>query len=193
MDPRVRVSMNLWGAPPLSGKAYLDYRAARPVDTTVGIALSLTLPLGEYLPGRLINLGANRFVLRTQLGVLHQRGPWQFELTGTVSFFQDNDEFYGNTLLEQEPQGFLQAHVIRSFARGAWASLSSGYSFGGESKINGLSKNNAERTRYFALSLGMPLNRQQSLKLTYVNADTNILLGSSSDSLLLSWSLAWSR
>lgn len=193
LDPRIRLSMNLYGAPPLAGDAFMQYRAQHPVDTTVGVAVSVTLPLGEYYPERLINLGSNRYVVRTQLGVLHQRGPWQFELTGTVSFYQDNDEFFGGTRLEQDPLGFLQAHVIRAFARGMWASVSGGYSYGGESQIDGVPKNNDERTRYFALSFGMPVTRQQSLKLTYVNADTNILLGSSSDSLVLSWSFAWSN
>jgi hypothetical protein len=192
MDPRIRFSVNLLGAPPLSGKAFMDYRAARPVYTTLGAAVALVLPLGEYFPERLINLGQNRYIVRTQLGVLHQRGPWQFELTGTISFYQDNDEFFGGTQLQQDPLGFVQAHLIRTFARGIWASVSGGYSYGGESRIDGVPKNNDERTRYFALSLGMPLTRQSSVKLAYVNADTNILLGSSSDSLLLSWALAWS-
>ena len=192
MDPRIRLSMNLYGAPPLTGQAFMQYHAQHPVTTTVGVALSVTLPLGEYYADRLINLGANRYVVRPQLGVLHQRGPWQFELTGSLSFYEDNDEFFANTLLEQEPLGFLQAHAIRSFARGMWGSVSAGYSYGGESEIDGVPKENDERTRFFALSFGMPVTRQQSLKLTYVNADTNVLLGTSSDSLVLSWSLAWS-
>jgi hypothetical protein len=50
---------------------------------------------------------------------------------------------------------------------------------------------NDDRTKYFALSFGMPISRQQSMKLTYVNADTNVVIGSSSDSLILSWSMNW--
>jgi hypothetical protein len=192
-DPRIRLSMNLWGAPPLSGAAFMEYRAKHPVSTTIGAALSVTLPLGEYFPDRLINLGGNRYILRGQLGALHQRGPWQFELTTTVSWFEENDEFFGGTRLEQEPLWFLQGHVIRSFARGMWGSLSGGFSYGGESEINGVPKENDERTRYFALSWGMPLTRQQSIKIAYVNAETNVLLGSSSDNLLFSWSLAWAH
>ena len=192
MDPRIRFSMNLLGAPPLSGQSYMEYQSEHATSTTLGAAVSLTLPLGEYYPDRLINLGQNRYIVRTQLGVLHRRGPWQFELTGSVSFYEDNDEFFGGTRLEQDPLGFLQAHVIRSFSRGRWASISGGYSYGGESQIDGIPKENDERTRFLALSVGMPLNRTQSIKLTYVNAETNVILGSSSDSLLLSWSLAWS-
>jgi hypothetical protein len=74
-----------------------------------------------------------------------------------------------------------------------WGSLSGGFSYGGESEINGVPKENDERTRYFALSWGMPLTRRQSIKIAYVNAETNVLLGSSSDNLLFSWSLAWAH
>lgn len=192
LDPRIRFSMSLWGAPPLRGQAYLDYRDENPVTTTVGAAVSLTLPLGEYFPDRLINLGQNRYVLRTQLGVLHQRGPWQFELTGTISLYGDNDDFYGGATRAQDPMGFLQGHVIRALARGAWVSVSGGYSHGGTSTINGVSKQDDQRTRYFAASLGMSLGRQQSIRLSYVKAETNVLVGSNSDSLLFSWSTSWS-
>jgi hypothetical protein len=190
-DPSIRVSMNLYGAPPLKGIKYVQYRASHPVTTTVGAAISLVLPLGEYYPERLINLGNNRYVLRSQLGVLHQRGPWQFEVTTTVSFYQDNDEFFGNTQLEQDPLWFFQGHVIRSFKRGMWASLSSGFSYAGETQINGVPKHNDDRTRYVSLSFGMPITRQQSVKITWINADTNVVIGSSSDTLVLGWTLNW--
>ena len=190
-DPSIRVSMNLYGAPPLKGMKFVRYRASHPVTTTVGAALSLTLPFGEYYPERLINLGNNRYVLRSQLGVLHQRGPWQFEVTTTLSFYEDNDEFFGGTRLEQDPLWFLQGHVIRSFKRGMWASFSTGYSYAGETQINGVPKNNDDRTRYVSLSFGMPITTQQSMKITWINADTNVLIGSSSDSLVLGWSMNW--
>jgi hypothetical protein len=190
-DPFVRLSMNLYGAPPLRAAGYAQYRMKHPVSTTVGAALAVTLPLGEYYSERLINLGANRWVVRPQLGVLHQRGPWQFEVTTTLSLYQDNDEFYAGTRLEQEPLWFVQGHVIRSFARNMWVSLSGGYSFGGNAEINDLPKDNADRTRYFSLSWGMPLTLQQSIKFAYVNADTNVPVGSSSESLVFSWSLSW--
>jgi hypothetical protein len=170
---------------------FVRYRASHPVTTTVGAALSLTLPWGEYYSTRLINLGNNRYVLRAQLGVLHQRGPWQFEVTTTASFYQDNDEFFANSQLEQDPQWFFQGHVIRSFKRGMWASVSSGFSYAGETQINGVPKNNDDRTRYLSLSFGMPINNQQAVKITWVSADTNVVIGSSSDTLALGWTFNW--
>ena len=57
MDPRLRFSMNLYGAPPLKGKEYVQYRREHPVDTTIGVGVQVQLPLGDYNNTNLINLG----------------------------------------------------------------------------------------------------------------------------------------
>ena len=72
----------------------------------------MNVPLGQYNSDWLINLGSNRYVIRPQLGVLHQRRSWQFEVTGSLFLFQDNDEFWLGTRLEQDPLWFVQGHVI---------------------------------------------------------------------------------
>lgn len=190
-DPHIRVSMNLYGAPPVSGRAFLQYRQNNPVNTTVGIALGIGLPLGQYNSEWLINLGSNRYVVRPQLGLLHQRDKWQFEVTGSLLLFQDNDEFWQGTRLEQDPLWFLQGHVIRSFKPGWWASASVGYAHGGEAHVNDVPKNNDARSSYLALSLGMPVSARQALKFTYVTADTHVRAGADTRSLLVAWSVNW--
>jgi len=190
-DPTVRLSMNLYGAPPLSGKEFMQYRQNNPVNTTVGAAIDIGIPLGQYNSEWLLNLGSNRYVVRPQLGVLHQRHNWQFELTGSVFLFQDNDEFWKGTQLEQDPLWFLQGHVIYGFKSGWWTSVSGGYAYGGESSINGVPKNNDARSTYWALSLGVPLSRRQALKVSYVQADTHVRVGADTKSLLIAWSVNW--
>jgi hypothetical protein len=192
-DPRLRLSMLLYGAPPLSGSEYMQYRAQHPVATTIGAAVTMVLPWGEYFPDRLINLGGNRYVIRPSLGLLHRRGPWEFECTTSLSFYQDNDEYFGNSRMERDPLWFLQGHVTRDLARGQWLTLSGGFSYDGEFYLNGVSLDYSERTSYVSVGWGMALTRQQSIRVAYIKADTQVVLGSSSDNLLLSWSLAWSR
>jgi hypothetical protein len=85
-DPRLRLSVNFIGAPALKGKAYQTFRASNPVNTVVGAALSVTLPFGDYNDERLLNLGQNRLIFRPQLGVVHTRGHWSYELPAR-SFF----------------------------------------------------------------------------------------------------------
>lgn len=192
-DPTLRFSVNLYGAPALKGDAYLAYRRANPVNTTVGAAVAVIMPFGQYYSDRLINLGSNRWIVRPQIGVLHQRRQWQFELTGSVFLFQTNHDFWQGWVREQDPLWFAQAHAIRSFKPGWWASFSGGFALGGQSTVDGLLKADNGRSRYFALSLGMPLAKNQSLKVTFLTSDTNITVGSNTNALLVGWSINWSR
>lgn len=191
MDPRLRFSINLYGAPALSGKEYLRYRMENPVTTTIGAALAVKFPLGDYDNTKLINLGSNRMTYRPQLGVLHQRHKWQFEFTGSVFIYGTNDDFWNGNVLKQDPMYFAQGHAIYSFKPGWWASFSGGYAHGGRSSVNGVPKSDDKRTRYFALSLGLPINRQQGLKFTYLTSDTHVSTGNHTNALLMGWSINW--
>ena len=191
MDPRIRFSINLYGSPALSGKEYVQFRRENPVHTMVGAAIAVTLPLGDYNDQKLINLGGNRFVVRPQLGVLHQRYKWQFELTGSVFLHQTNDEFWDGNTLKQDPLWFMQGHVIYTFKPGWWASFSGGYAHGGRSHVNGNPKTDDRRARYYALSFGVPINRHQGLKFVYFTSDTNIDLGNNFDAFIAAWSINW--
>ena len=191
MDPRLRFSMNLYGAPPLKGKEYVQYRREHPVDTTIGVGVQVQLPLGDYNNTKLINLGNNRFFVRPQLGILHQHHKWQFELTGSVFLYQTNDEFWNGNELKRDPLWFLQAHAIYTFKPGWWASFSGGYAYDGHSTINGVDKNNDMRSRYIALSLGVPINARQGLKFVYFTSDTHTSTGSNIDALIVAWSINW--
>lgn len=191
LDPVMRFSINLYGAPPLATKDYMQYRRENPVTTTVGAALGIRLPLGDYNEEWLINLGNNRFYLRPQLGVLHQRNKWQFEVTGSVLLFQKNDEFWQGTERKQDPLWFTQGHVIYAFKPRYWASFSFGYALGGSNEINGVDKDDAFRKRYMALSFGFPIAARQSMKFTYFAADSNTSKGVNTDAWLVGWSINW--
>ena len=181
MDPTVRVSMILAGA---------ERQPAAESHTVVGAALAVIVPVGEYMEDRLINLGQNRWVFRPQVGFVHTRGRWSYELTGSAFLFTDNDEFYGNTTREQDPLFAVQAHVIYAMSRpGYWVSLSAGYGGNGQSIIDGNRADDDQRQFLSALSYGMPLGRKQGLKFAYVRSRTNTSKGSDTDTLAIAWSL----
>ena len=192
-DPKIRLSINLYGAPALTGKEFGQYHAARTSNTVVGAAIAVTLPLGQYSPDRLINLGTNRWTIRPQIGVVHRRGPWSFELTGSVFLYTDNNDFWMDSELEQEPLWALQAHIIRTFGRGVWVSLSGGHGWGAKAKVNGQEKDNRSSNQVLALSLGIPISRQQAIKLSYVNFETQRVTGIQTDAFVLGYSYAWGR
>lgn len=184
-DPRLRLSVNFLGAPALRGEAFRQYRTSRPVHTVAGAALSVTLPLGEYMEDRLLNIGQNRYTIRPQIGAVHIRGPWAFELTGSVFFHTDNDNFRGTRRREQDPLAAVQTHIIHTFRPGLWASLSAGYGWGGESTVDGAPRDDARSDFLSALSIGIPINRTTGIRFSYVRVRTNEDIGSDSDNFAI--------
>jgi hypothetical protein len=91
------------------------------------------------------------------------------------------------TRRKQDPMGFVQGHISRTFRPGRWAGISAGYGYGGPNYVNGLSKFDDARVRYWAASMGIPINRQQGLKLAYIWSRTHVLTGANLGSVTLAW------
>ncbi|MBT8074416.1 MAG: transporter [Xanthomonadales bacterium] len=191
-DPRLRLSVNLYGAPALSGAEFAQYREAHRNSTVVGASLAVTLPLGEYIEDRLINIGGNRWSVRPQIGVVHTRGPWSFELTGSAFLFSNNNKFIDNTVFKQKPVYAVQTHVVHSFERGFWASISTGYGIGGQVTVDQTKTTFEVDNWLWAASVGLPVGKSHSVKLAWVSGRTQNLVGRDSDNLVLSWSTRWS-
>lgn len=189
IDPWMRLSINLYGAPALEGQAFMRYMAEHPVNTTIGAAIAVIPPLGDYNSEKLINLGNNRWAVRPQIGALHAHNKWQFETTAAVFLYGDNDEFYpAHQVRSQDPLWSIQGHIIYTFRPGLWASLSSGFAWGGESTIAGTPKNDEVLMPMWELSLGVPITPRQGLKFRYFINRTNNETGSDLDT----WQIAWS-
>jgi hypothetical protein len=190
-DPSVRFAVNLYGAPPLRGKAFAERHATSDRETIVGAALLVTLPLGDYMEDKLINLGGNRFVVHSQFGAIHRRGPLSMELTMALWLWSDNDDFLDGSKLEQDPMVTGQTHVIYTVRPGLWAAVSGAYGYGGESSVNGVHKDDRNDRFLYAVTLGIPINRRTGIKLVYVGARTQNVLGYDTDTVSLAASYIW--
>ena len=190
-DPSARFAVNLVGSPPLKGPAFAEYSASHPVQTIVGAAFAVQAPLGQYYEDKLLNLGENRYVLRPELGAMHVRGKWSAELTGSTSFFTDNDEFFNDTTREQDPLFVVQAHLVYTFRPGLWLSCGAGSGTGGESFISDVAKDDEKDNRVFGISGGYPINRNVGVKLGYLRSETHTETGSDSDSVVTAVSVMW--
>lgn len=185
-DARVRLSMLLYGGPAETPQEFVKSKKS---NTVVGAALAVSMPTGEYTDKKLINLGSGRWIIRPQLGVTHTRGKLTGELTGSVFFYTDNNNFWKNTELETDPLFALQIHLIYTFRPGLWTSFSTGYGWGGEATVNGDAKNNPSGNWLSALSFGFPIDRRQGVKLAYLWGRTQKPTGADNDSLILAWSV----
>lgn len=184
-DPRFRLSMLLYGA---AAETPQEFAKSEKSNTVVGVAIAVTAPLGEYFPDKLINLGANRWVIRPQLGVTHTRGKWAYELTGSAFLFTDNDDFYNDTELENDPLYALQGHLIYTFRPGLWTSLSTAYGTGADPKISGVPKDVVSKNWLTAMSVGLPISRRNGVQFTYLRTRTQESTGADSETLVLSYS-----
>jgi len=165
------------------------YRASHPVNTTAGAALAVTLPLGEHQQDKLLNLGHNRFAITPQLGLVHTRGPWSYEVTGSVSFYTDNKEFLVDYTRGQDPIFALQAHADYASPGGWWASLSAAYDWGGESAIDGVASGDYREDLLYGFAAGFAIAPRASIQIAYVANRTQTWIGSDSDNVLIGCSL----
>lgn len=191
-DTLLRVSTILYGAPPLQGKEFKQHRqSVANCETLIGAGLIVQLPTGDYSDKKLINLGSNRFTFRPQLGVVHQRGHWTYELSGAVWLFTDNDDFWKDTEREQEALYAIQGHIIYTFRPGFWVSGSIGYGYGGENLIDGTAKDDRTENLVWALSAGYSISRNFGFKLAYIGTETQTNKGFDSDSIAIGASVVW--
>lgn len=183
-DPRLAASLIFYGAPAMTVEEF----AKREHGSVAGASLALTLPLGEYDPDRLINLGTNRWTLKGSLGGSFQRGPWVLELSGAVTLSTDNDDFYGGKRLEQDPIWQLQSHLVRELGRGSWVAFDATWYRGGRTTVDGAPSSIQLENVRLGLTYALPITRTQSLKLAIATGVVTEV-GTDFDQIQLAWQM----
>ncbi len=185
-DPGVRFSVNLYGAPALSLEEFRNYRQ----DTILGVSLMVTMPLGQYDSSRLVNIGANRWSFKPEVGISKALGRFTLEAIGGVTFFTKNDDFFGGTTREQDPIYSLQGHVIYNFRSGIWVALNGTYYTGGRTIVNGVRGNDLQHNWRVGATLAIPVSVHHSVKL-YANTGVQTRAGGDFDMLGIAWQYRW--
>lgn len=160
-DPRIRVSWNFVGAPALTLEEYRGWHQ----DTILGVSLAIFAPLGQYDDDRLLNIGTNRWAFRPEIGMSKAVGKFVGELSAAVSFYTDNDDFFGGHERSQDPLFSLQGHLLYTFPYGIWASFDSTFYGGGRSATDGVPAREDLQNVRVGATLALPLGRHYSLKL----------------------------
>lgn len=190
-DTVVRFAVNLHGAPPLTGKKYMAYRAKTDKETIVGVGMAVRLPTGEYFEDKLVNIGDNRYTFRPQIGIGHHWGKWTAEVTGEAALFTDNDEYFNGKTLEQDPLYIVHGHLSYTIRPGFWVGGGLSYDYGGEKTVDGVDKNDTKENIAWALNASIPLNRQTSISAKYIGSATQKDVGFDSDTFSVSMSYLW--
>jgi len=162
-DPRIRFAYFLMGSPALTPQ---EFKARRPT-TVLGTSLTLSMPLGQYDPNLLINLGSNRWTFKPEVGLSRGMGSWLLEADLGCWFFRENPNFFRGQLRQQAPMLSTQGHVSYTFRPGLWLSFDGTFYAGGRTTINGLHNADRQRNARLGATFSMPLSHAQSLKLTF--------------------------
>lgn len=170
-DIGVTLSVNLLGAPSMSREEFADLRRdPRPI---LGASLKVVAPTGEYESDRIINVGANRWAARAELGYITALTPrLLLELQAGAWFMTDNDDFLG-LKREQEPIFAFQANLVRRFSPGFWLSLDGNFYRGGRSHIDGVRLNDLQRDSRIGLSVAMPVLQRNAVKVSVAYGSLN--------------------
>ena len=170
-DIAATLSINLMGAPTMTREEFAVFRSdPKPM---LGASLKVVAPTGKYDNDRIINVGANRWAAKAELGymtVLHPR--WLLELELGAWFFEDNDDFLGRTR-EQDPIYAAEVHLVHRFKPGFWASLDLNGYRGGTSTFDGRRLNDLQRDSKFGTTWVFPIARLQALKFSYAFGSVN--------------------
>lgn len=143
-DSSYAVGMLLKGGPALSA-AQFEHDTPR---TIVGVSVAVTAPTGSYDAARLLNLGADRWSFKPEIGLSHPFGPdrkWVLDVHGNVYWYTDNTSYRGREVLRQEPLVGLEGHISYSFSDRIWTSFDVRYSGRAATLIDGVNQDNPQR------------------------------------------------
>ena len=185
-DPRLRVSLNLYGAPALS----LDEFASYQQDLIIGASVQASVPSGQYDSDKLVNIGANRWFIKPELGLSKAWGRWTFELATAATVFGNNNNFLSGQTREQDPIYSVQGGLIYSFRNGSWAAANGTYFTGGRTTVEGVEGDDLQKNSRAALTVALPVSRNHSVKL-YASTGVSTRFGSDFDTVGLAWQYRW--
>jgi hypothetical protein len=185
-DPRLRLSVNLLGAPALSLREFAGFQQ----DLIVGASVQISAPLGQYDSDKLVNLGTNRWSVKPELGISRRRGPWTMEFALAASFYETNRDFLGGRTREQNPIYSAQAHVIFNTRSGAWFALDATFYTGGRTTVDGVEGQDLQRNSRLGATVSLPVNVHNSIKL-YVSTGISARTGSDFDGGGIAWQHRW--
>lgn len=160
-DPLIRLSMVLYGAPAMTPAAFRNYHQ----NLIIAASVQVSVPVGQYDPARLLNLGTHRWSVKSELGAAKRWGRWTVEAAIAGTFYGTNPDFFGGGRRTQAPVFSGRGHLIYSLPSGPWAAFDATYFTGGETDVDGINQRNLQRNWRMGLTLAAPISKSVSLKL----------------------------
>jgi hypothetical protein len=133
--------------------------------TTLGASVVVTVPLGQYDPAKLINIGSNRWAVKPELGLSRRFGRWYVDFYAGAWLFAANSNYQGR-VRTQEALGSGQFHLSYNFRPRVWAAFDANFYAGGDTSLNGVRTATFQRNSRVGGTVAFPLSRHNALKVS---------------------------
>lgn len=160
-DMRIRFGVNLLGSPALERKDFAKYQQ----KTIFGTSLVVSVPTGVYYPDKRINIGANRWGFKPEVGVSKRFEHVYAELYSGVWFYTQNNEFLGDKDLQQKPVLSFQGHASYYFKNQMWVGINLNWFSGGKTVVDDFPAGSVINSSRIGATFSMPLSKMQSIKM----------------------------
>jgi len=145
--------------------------------TILGVSFRVMAPTGQYDPTKLLNNGANRWAFKPEFGYSRRWGHWVLDGYARGWFFTTNPEYFsrnayfpGTQTLSQKPIGWLEGHLSYDFRRRLWVSLDGNFWYGDNTSRSGVENpQTLQKNSRIGVTALIPVNKRQSLKVSYSN------------------------
>ena len=186
-DGRIKFGVNLIGSPALQPKDFQKFQE----HTVFGASMVISVPIGQYYPSKLINLGSNRWGFKPELGLSHREGRLFYEIYTGVWMYTENSDYFKSYRQKENVLFTFQAHVDYTFKHGKYLALNGGFADGGETTLNGREQNDEEQNWRLGATFSTPVfNRHQSIK-AMVNTGLATKAGQNFTALTVVYQYSW--
>jgi hypothetical protein len=185
-DEQVRLTYNFVGAPALEMSDFIK----KEKELVVGASMQLSFPTGQYDSDYLINIGANRWVIRPEIGMSIPWRRWSLEFAAGVRIFSDNSDFVGGVTLSQDPLYNLQVHMIYDLSPRQWLSLNGNYFFGGVAYKDDVPSAIRQANSRLGITWSMLVNSKIALKVS-AHAGVVTRIGNDSNTYTIAGTYRW--
>jgi hypothetical protein len=188
-DMRMRMSVLFLGAPATNIRDFAKRKAGH---TILGASLTIQAPTGQYFPDKIINIGANRWGFKPELAFSQPfKSKWLLDLYAAVWLYTNNPSYYsGHSLRSQDPVGAFQGHISYNIRTNFWAAINTTYYVGGNSSIEGITKDDRLSNFRTGLTLMLPTGKKSALRLAY-SRGAIVVVGTDFESFSLGWTYSW--
>lgn len=153
-DTKARFSYNFYGAPAIEAQDFRQHQRG----LVIGSSIQVSAPTGQYDGDKVLNIGANRWYIRPEIGVSFPINNWSVEVALGAKIFTDNDDHFGKTL-QQDPLYNTQLHLVYDINPRQWVAFNANYFWGGATEKDGIENQGFQKNSRLGVTYSHVLGR----------------------------------